>query len=98
MPAAFLQDNRASGGYNESPIQTVASGGALVVYAQPFTVLRVKQGAGATATVTEVDAGDATAHGATDVTTDAVGDTGVVVRWPFYRITSAGGSCTVAGI
>lgn len=88
--------------FNESPTTrqpiTLAADETLVIDCRGCTILRVKEGAGATATVTEVDSIGATAAGSDDVTTDATSATGLPVAWPYYHIAVTGGSATVVAL
>lgn len=88
--------------FNESPTTrqpiTLAADETLVIDCRGCTLLRVKEGAGATATVTEVDSVSASAAGTTDVSTDATSATGLTVAWPYYHVSVTGGACVVVAM
>lgn len=75
----------------------LAAGESVIVYARNLVTLRVKPGAGATVTVSEVDGPTATVHGTTDLTTDATSAVGALVAWPYILVTVTGGSCVIGG-
>ena len=80
-------------------VTALADGAAVVLDARGFANLTVITGAGATATVSRVDAADADAHTtgtANSFTVAATTATVTPVDWPFYRISVAGGACRVA--
>lgn len=77
---------------------TLPANGEVNVVAAYLTVLRVKEGAGATATVTEINQRGADEHGDDDVTTTATSADGHPVTWPLYKVTVSGGACTVGGV
>ena len=80
-------------------VTALADGGAAVVDARGFGNLTVITGAGATATVSRVDAADAAAHTTGTENSFTVAPTTATVTpvdWPFYRVSVAGGACRVA--
>jgi hypothetical protein len=81
--------------------KTLQDGEAIVVDCRRVVRLSVITGAGATATVSRVDSGGATAHttGASNqFTVGASSRTTTDVDWPFYRVSVAGGSCRVGTV
>lgn len=83
------------------PPFTVADGAQICLDASGLRLVTIIAGAGATVTVSRVDAPDASAHTTgtqNSFTVAADTRTATTIDWPFYLISVAGGPCRVASV
>lgn len=89
--------DRLFGVLDAGPVLTLSSGTGVTLNTTGMARITILPGAGATVTYSMVDTKTETSHDAgtsTNVTTPTTLD----VEWPYYRITTAGGSARVAAV
>lgn len=78
-----------------SSVVSLEDGDAEVLEARTADHVQVVPGSGATVTVSKVDSQDASSHDS-DSSEDLTSETTRDAVWPFYRVSTAGGSARVA--
>jgi hypothetical protein len=88
--------NTAQSKIFDASVTTLADTEGVTVDVRGLKALSIMPGAGATVTYSRVDTSGAAAHGDGQATTAAF--LSLDVQWPFYRVTTAGGSCKVVRV